>query len=50
MKDYKEKSGLEQKKEIAEELVPLLQNLSPEKRERVLGYAMGLADKRDMAS
>lgn len=34
----------ESKMKIAEKFIPALEKLSPEKRERVLGYAMGLAD------
>lgn len=37
----------EKKKLIAEEIVPLIEKMSPESQERILGYAKGLIDQNE---
>lgn len=47
MKREKDENNLKKNKEIAKEIIPVFEKLPPEKKERVLGYALGLADSRE---
>lgn len=50
MEKEKNEKDLERKKELIEEIMPVFEKLPPEKKERVLGYALGLADSKEMVS